>query len=114
MDAVDIVNAIAFVAFVGLAVMAVARMALRIVLYYTQGKRPSVVLRRDFALLVGLLFVFGAPVVIQFFGWGHLYFEGGALRLPYTIVRNIIGVGSLAYWVYVEYFVIGQDGKEDA
>jgi hypothetical protein len=111
-DIIQIINAVAFVAFIALTALAVVRMALRLILYWAQDNSPSVILRRDIALLGALLFTFGAPTIIQFFGWGDLFFEGGTLRLPYTIVRDVIGVGGLAYWVWVEYFVIGVEGKE--
>jgi hypothetical protein len=110
-DIIGAINAVAFVLFVGLAFLAVMRMALRMVIYWATDNSPSVILRRDFALMFALLFSFGAPVVIQFFGWTQ-FFEGGGQRLIYTIVRDTIGVGGLAYWVWIEYFVIGQQGSE--
>jgi len=111
---IDIINATAFVAYIGLATLALVRMTLRIMTYYILGNEPSVILRRDMILLGTLLIIFGMPVAIQFFGAGDWFAEGGPLRLPYTIFRDIIGVGGLAYYVWVEYFIIGRPGKEDA
>lgn len=109
----DIANGVTFVIFIALTALAVVRMILRVAAYYMVERRPSIILRRDLALLADLLIVFGAPVVIQFFGWGFLFFDGGSLRLLYTLIRDFIGLAGLAYWVWAEYFVIGVPGKED-
>jgi hypothetical protein len=109
----DIINGITFVLFIAMLALVVVRMTLRWMAYFLIDRRPSVILRRDLLLMADLLFVFGAPVVIQFFGWGQYFFEGGALRLPYTIVRDVIGLAGLAYWTWAEYFVIGRPGREN-
>lgn len=110
----EVINSITFVLFIALMALAVVRMLIRVFTYRFTGRKPSIILRRDIALMASLLLAFGAPVVIQFFGWGGLFFEGGSLRLPYTILRNLAGLTGLAYWVWAEYFIIGKPGKEDA
>lgn len=110
----EVINSITFVVFLVLMTLAVTRMLIRVYAYRFTGRRPSIILRRDIALMGSLLLAFGAPVFIQFFGWGDLFFEGGEYRLIYTILRDLAGLIGLGYWVWAEYFVIGKPGKENA
>lgn len=112
-DPLAALNLVAFFAFLGLGVLAILRMTLRVINYYKHGNRPSIILRRDIALMTGLIMALGAPIILQFLGLGELFFEGGPYRLAYTVARDGIGLAGMAYWVWAEYFVIGAPGKED-
>jgi amino acid permease len=111
-QATSILNAIGFITFVALLSLAVVRMALRFVLYNRAGRTSSIVLRRDFALLGALLAVFGSVAFIRFFGWNFLLEEGWP-RFFYILASDIVALGALAYWVWAEYFIIGNLDRKD-
>lgn len=105
----NLVNAVGFIGFVALLGLAVVRMLIRLMFYRRVGREASIVLRRDFALLGALLAVFGAAAFLRFFGVEFTP-EG---RLAFIIFSDILALGSLGYWVWAEYFVIGRPNKED-
>lgn len=111
-DITQVVEALSFIIFIALVALAVMRMLLRVIAYRMTGREASIILRRDILLMSSFLITFGSPVVISFFGWGDLFFEGGTSRLWYVLFRNSIAIAALAYWVWAEYFVIGVEGKE--
>lgn len=110
---IDILNATGFIAFVALLGAAGARMLWRLYSYWRMKSRPSIVLRRDFSLLVALFLVFGSAALIRAFGLADELASDGPLRFFYLLAANVIANGALAYWVWAEYFVIGHPGKED-
>lgn len=110
--ATDFLNFAGFLLFVALLGAAVFRMGVRLRAYRQLQKQPSVILKRDFGLLGGLFFVYGTLAAIRFFDlvrfiqeplWGFLF----------ILLSDIIAIGALGYWTWVEFFVIGHDGKED-
>ena len=111
---IDIIEAASLIAFVSLLSLAVMRMVIRVIAYKFTGRRPSIVLRRDLALMLSFLLVVGMPIFIGFFELEHLFFEGAPPlnRLLYILARNGIAIVALGYWVWAEYFIIGQEGKE--
>ena len=108
----DVVQTISFIVFIALVALAVMRMTLRIIAYKFTGRSPSVILRRDMFLMTAFLLIFGSPLFITFFGLNDV-FRDGVFRLGYTIVRNLVALASLTYWVWAEYFVIGNTDKEN-
>jgi hypothetical protein len=113
-DVIHIIEAISLIAFVALLSLAVMRMTIRVIAYKFTGRRPSIVLRRDLALMLSFLLVVGMPIFIGFFQLEDVFFEGAPPlnRLLYIILRNGIAIAALGYWVWAEYFIIGQEGKE--
>lgn len=113
MNIIEGVNLVAVVIFFVLMALAIFRMGLRVINYYRHQNRPSIILRRDIALMGSLFISLGLPLFIQAVGMGDLFFDGGPLRLEYTLVRDILGLSGMGYWVWAEYFVIGATGKEE-
>lgn len=109
---VVVLNAIGFVGFVALLGAATFKMAVRLVQYHWTGRRPSIILRRDILLLGGFFAVFGSAAVIRFFGWNDTLESNVGLRFLYLLAVYCISLGSLGYWTWAEFFVIGHDGKE--
>lgn len=110
---IEIINGIGFLLFVGLLGAALIRMVARIVAYRLSERGPSIILRRDFALLGSFLAIFGTNLAIRFFGLGPVFQDPGLPRLLYVFIADVLGNGALLYWVWAEYFVIGQIGKEN-
>ena len=111
-QAVVIANAIGFIGFVSLLALAVVRMAIRLIFYTVTGREASIILRRDFTLLGSLVMIFGFSAIARYAGW-YDYLSSGWPKLIYIIVSDVIGISSLGYWVWAEYFVIGRPGKEE-
>ncbi len=111
--ALEIVNALGFIIFLGMLALAVVSMVMRVMLYSRIGRRASIILRRDLALLSSLLFVFGSLALIRFFNI-ELLLEVGWPRFFYVVATDIVALSALGYWVWAEYFVIGKPDKEDS
>lgn len=98
MDPVDIVNAVATFLFVGLLVAAVARMAWRLSLFHFRAIPVPLLLKRDLVFFGSLTLVFGLILLFRFFG-----VTGLSRNLAWIGGTDLLILGGLAVWVYVEF-----------
>lgn len=106
-------NVVSFVTFVALLGAAGARMLWRLWNYYRAKVRPSIILRRDFGLLVALFLVFGSSALLRAFGWTDEIQQNGPARFAFLFFASLVANGALFYWVWAEYFIVGHPDKEN-
>ena len=106
------ISTVTLVVAVVLFALASGRMTWRLLTYRALGIRPSIIFRRDFALMGAFLLTFGSGILIRAMGWMP-FFAHDLPRLILNIVLDVVDITALTYWVWAEYRIIGNRSKEN-
>jgi hypothetical protein len=105
MDLLNVFNILSLIVFVGLGLLAGARMIWRLGNFMFFGYPVPVLLKRDIVLFSSLFLYFGSVLVILLIGAPNLG------REPlWVIPRGLMVLSAMAYWVWVEYHL--EDGRK--
>lgn len=100
-DVISAVNVFYFLTYLILATLVCGRLIWRVYLYRAAKEPIPLLLKRDVPLFVVLVSEFGLVMLGRAFG---IHLQDNLL---WVVLSGGAAVGALGFWVYVEYFRIG-------